>query len=274
MVGSQVLTADAWDGILYNCMQISDGNIYAPMFFVVYYILGAHIALNLFIASVLECFEAEGQTPPVFLCPLCPCAPCVSRGTSLVACILLSLSHSSLVHSALTLCVIDEEEEDVEEEEEEEEEIEKEQVDEIDASDNQLGQQSDGIELETIREEEDNEIEQSSIELEEKQDYILSERTASSSDEQTAPRNELSLKEDSDVESDCREDPGPKEEGPEKGSFVLTEEDITNLESAFMLFDTDGRWGAHNNRVAGGGAHSNRVAVRRHRSIYSQIETK
>ena len=38
-------------------MQVTNGDFTAPIFFAAFYFTSAHIALNLFIASVLECFE-------------------------------------------------------------------------------------------------------------------------------------------------------------------------------------------------------------------------
>ena len=56
----QILTGDAFELLLYNCMQVKNGDFTAPIFFATFYFTSAHIALNLFIASVLECF-AESE---------------------------------------------------------------------------------------------------------------------------------------------------------------------------------------------------------------------
>ena len=58
-----VLTADDWHLILFDCMDVPTAGWFAPLYFLSFYVLAAHISLNLFIASVLESFEnAEAGT--------------------------------------------------------------------------------------------------------------------------------------------------------------------------------------------------------------------
>jgi len=55
----QTLTGDSWEGILFNCMYVD--KIWAPIFFVIYFICANYITLNLFIAAILESFNEDDE---------------------------------------------------------------------------------------------------------------------------------------------------------------------------------------------------------------------
>jgi len=55
----QTLTGDSWESILFNC-QKADAT-WAPPFFVVFFVTGNYITLNLFIAAILEGFNEKDE---------------------------------------------------------------------------------------------------------------------------------------------------------------------------------------------------------------------